>query len=177
MTDAIYFDTDCLSSFLSVKEQRILLKLFAGRIHIPYPVYEELSYPGVKHFKMEIDSLVQKGLVSIDKFEPGSEEEEVYYRLAHNPEQGKKEIGAGEASAIAFAKTYDGTLASNNFSDIKQYISLYKLKSIATATILTKANTEGLVTEFEANEIWYHMRKRKLKLPFETFSEYKCSVK
>lgn len=176
MTDAIYFDTDCLSSFLWVKEFRILLSLFKGRIHIPYAVYVELSYPSVKHFKTEIDSLIVKGVVFIDKFEPGSKEEEIYYRLVYNPENGKQKIGKGEASVIAFAKENDGTLASNNLKDVGFYIDYYKLKSLSTPTILLKAVSDRLLSDIEADLIWDKMTKKKQRFPYETFAEYKKSI-
>ena len=44
---AIYFDTDCLSSFLKVGKTEILEKLFKGKIVIPEQVYAELDRPVV----------------------------------------------------------------------------------------------------------------------------------
>ena len=42
-TKKVIFDTDCLSSFLWVNEENIILDLFDGLIVIPDDVYEELS--------------------------------------------------------------------------------------------------------------------------------------
>jgi hypothetical protein len=37
MTSDLFFDTDCLSSFLWVKNENILLQLYPGRIVLPQP--------------------------------------------------------------------------------------------------------------------------------------------
>lgn len=35
MTDKIFFDTDCLSAFLWIKNENILVKLYGGKIVLP----------------------------------------------------------------------------------------------------------------------------------------------
>ncbi|MEG1877475.1 MAG: hypothetical protein RR146_07890 [Lachnospiraceae bacterium] len=37
MTDSLFFDSDCISAFLWVKEQNLLALLYPGRIIIPKP--------------------------------------------------------------------------------------------------------------------------------------------
>ena len=49
MTDKLFFDTDCLSSFLWINQEGILLKLYPGRIILPKQVYNELSNPCIPH--------------------------------------------------------------------------------------------------------------------------------
>lgn len=55
MTEPLFFDTDCISAFLWVKEQSILVKMFPGRIGIPRQTYEELSIPEIPHLKSRVD--------------------------------------------------------------------------------------------------------------------------
>lgn len=43
MTDKLFFDTDCISAFLWVKEENIILKLYPGKIILPKPVFNELT--------------------------------------------------------------------------------------------------------------------------------------
>lgn len=43
MTEKYFFDTDCLSAFLWVREESILAKLYAGKIILPAQVYNELK--------------------------------------------------------------------------------------------------------------------------------------
>jgi hypothetical protein len=38
MTDKLFFDTDCISSFLWVKEENLLLKLYPGIVVLPKQV-------------------------------------------------------------------------------------------------------------------------------------------
>ena len=54
MTDDLYFDTDCLSSFIWAKRLDLLETLYAGRIIIPRPVYQELTRPCVPHMNCMI---------------------------------------------------------------------------------------------------------------------------
>ncbi len=51
MTDKLFFDTDCISSFLWVDGTNIITELYDGRIVLPEPVYNELSNPCVPHLK------------------------------------------------------------------------------------------------------------------------------
>lgn len=43
MTKRVFFDTDCISSFLWVDERNVIEELFNARIVIPEEVYEEIS--------------------------------------------------------------------------------------------------------------------------------------
>ena len=61
-TKKVIFDTDCLSSFLWVNEENIILDLFDGLIVIPDDVYEELSK--VKSLKEKIDKLIKNNKIT-----------------------------------------------------------------------------------------------------------------
>ncbi|MGB7595009.1 MAG: hypothetical protein WBL80_05560, partial [Erysipelotrichaceae bacterium] len=175
--NAIYFDTDCLSSFLWVKEHRILLVLYQGRIHLPQAVYDEFCFPGIEHLKTILDSLIKDGLIMKDILTSDSDEEKLYYQLIHSPEHGRKIIGKGEAAVIALAKEHKGIMASNNLKDVQIYIELYGLESITTPTIMMKAVEEALISEVDANRIWMQMILKKRKLPFSTFTEFSNSIR
>lgn len=58
MTNWLYFDTDCLSAFLWVKEEKILTRLYAGKIIVPQQVYQELSVTVIEHLKKRLDVLI-----------------------------------------------------------------------------------------------------------------------
>ena len=55
MIDSLFFDNDCISAFLWVRNESLLVKLYPGRIVIPKPVYDELSYPGIAHLKARVE--------------------------------------------------------------------------------------------------------------------------
>jgi predicted nucleic acid-binding protein len=177
MTNRIYFDNDCLASFLWVKEHRILLALYSGRIHIPQAVYNEFCYPGIEHLKSILDHLIRDGLIIRDILSSDSDEEKLYYHLIYDSEHGRKVIGKGEASAIALSKEFNGILASNNLSDVQFYIDLYGLESLTTSTIMLRAVEDAFISEDDANKIWMQMILKKRKLPCSTFTEFKNSIK
>jgi hypothetical protein len=47
MIRKLFFDTDCISSFLWVREENILFKLYPERIVLPKDVVSELSNPSI----------------------------------------------------------------------------------------------------------------------------------
>jgi len=49
MTKELFFDTDCLSSFLWIGDTSIIEAFYGGKIVLPEPVYEELDNPTVPH--------------------------------------------------------------------------------------------------------------------------------
>ena len=171
MTKDLFFDTDCLSSFLWINDTNILRELYGGRIVLPEMVYNELCNPSIRHIKQRADVMIQNKEAFVKTIETGTEEYELYTALVHY-EKGRKSIGKGEAGGIALAKTYNGILASNNYKDIGSYIKKYNLKHIDTGGILLEALEKGLITEMDGNRIWEQMLFRKRKLPTKSFSEY-----
>ena len=172
MIEELFFDCDCISAFLWVKEQNLLTSLYPGRIMIPKPAYDELAYPTTPQLKQRIDHLItckQAGLALINV---GSDTYALYQKLTTSPDRKHKIIGPGEAAAIVLAKTYDGIVASNNLNDISSYITEFKLKHITTGDILIEALTKGIITEAEGNAIWAAMLAKRRKLGAASFSDY-----
>lgn len=172
MTDSLFFDTDCISAFLWVRNESLLPKLYPGKIVIPRPVYTELCRPTMPHLKQRIDALLAQNLISIRDIEIDSDEYSTYYQLTEAPAKGHKIIGNGEAASIALAKKYNGIVASNNLRDIKVYISEFGLNHTTTSDILVDAYNKGLITEDEANAIWSGMLSKRRKLGASSFTEY-----
>lgn len=174
MTKELFFDTDCLSSFLWIGDTSIIEALYGGRIILPEPVYEELGHRAIQRFgiKERADKLISSGAASVQSIEAGTEEYQIYRDLT-DPKPGKKTIGKGEAGGIALAKTYNGVLVSNNTRDIMPYVEEYGLKRLDTGQILMEALAEGIITEEDGNDIWRKMLARKRWLPAKTFSDYK----
>lgn len=177
MIDKYFFDTDCLSAFLWVRDENLLIKLYGGKIILPQQVYSELSHPRIPHLKRLTDNLKNNGDISIENIEIDTEEYEIYYKLTSNPDKGFKVIGRGEAAAIALAKARGGILASNNMRDIKQYVEEYGLEHITTGDILVEALNKRYITENEGNVIWAKMIAKNRKLPNNTFTEFLESKK
>jgi len=172
LTDSLFFDTDCISAFLWVRNESLLAQLYPGRIVIPRPVYNELSNPRIVHLKVRIDALVSTGQAEIVKIIVGTQEYNMFYKLTVEPDKGQKLIGKGEAAPIALAKENGGIVASNNLSDIGDYVKEFQLKHITTGDILVEAYNKGLITENEGNTIWASMLAKQRKLGTASFSDF-----
>lgn len=172
MTDKLFFDTDCISAFLWVKEENILFKLYPGKIVLPKPVFSELSNPSIPHIKRKINELCLSGDVSTKEILVNTEEYKLYCELAISPPKGEKVIGKGEAAAIALAKTYNGIIASNNLKDISKYVEKYNLEHKTTADLLVEALNKGFIDEAAGNQIWTNMIVKRRMLPTATLTEY-----
>lgn len=170
MTEPLFFDNDCLSAFLWVGNESLLVKLYPGRIIIPQRVYDELSNPCVSHLKQRIDALVSSNDATRMSIEVGSKEYTIYRKLTSMPDTGHKIIGDGEAAAIALAKCNDGILASNNLKDIVDYVKYYSLRHLTTGGILKEALDLGFINESQGNVIWNNMLRKRRKLGYATFS-------
>jgi hypothetical protein len=81
MTDKLFFDTDCISSFLWVKEEYLILKLYPNRIILPKQVFEELSNPSIPHIKRKVTELCLSGDISTKEILINTEEFNLYYEL------------------------------------------------------------------------------------------------
>jgi len=172
LTDSLFFDTDCISAFLWVRNESLLAQLYPGRIVIPRPVYDELSNPRIAHLKVRIDALVSAGQAEIVEIIVGTQEYNIFYKLTVEPDKGQKLIGKGEAASIALAKENGGIVASNNLSDIGDYVKEFQFKHITTGDILVEAYNKGLITENEGNTIWASMLAKQRKLGTASFSDF-----
>jgi predicted nucleic acid-binding protein len=170
LTEKYFFDTDCLSAFLWVREESILARLYTGRIVLPAQVYNELQR--VPHLLARVDTLKNNGDLSVESMEVGSTEYKDYLQMTTSPEAGMRIIGRGEAAGIAMAKQRNGTLASNNLRDILPYVEKYDISHITTGDILIEAMDAGIISEAEGNTIWSDMIRKRRLLPTTTFSEY-----
>lgn len=172
MTDSLFFDSDCISAFLWVREQNLLVLLYPGKIVIPKAAYDELSYPTTPQLKERIDQLIQSGVARLATINLGTDEFALYQKLTTSPADGHKIIGPGEAASIALASVNNGVVASNNLKDIVLYIKELGLKHITTGDILIEALEKGFITEAEGNNIWASMLAKRRKLGAGTFTEY-----
>ena len=172
LINSVFFDTDCLSSFLKIDREDIFLKLIKGRIIIPDNVYSEL----LQHDKLskKIDKLLQEKKVETMSLYLDDDAFRYYQRMT-NPKSFKV-IGAGEAEAIALCKANNGILASNNIRDVSFYVKEYGIKHITTADILYNAIQEGIINNDKANEIWEAMINKRIMLPAESFDDYYIEV-
>ena len=170
MTDSLFFDTDCICTFLWINEESLLEKMYSGKIVIPKEVYNEIDRPTIPHLKARIDQLIANGSAIVMSMDINSEEYSLYRELTTF--SGNKLIGSGEAASISLAKKHNGVLGSNNLRDVAYYVNKYSLKHVTTGDILVEAFQKGLITEQEGNTIWANMLKKKRKIGANSFTEF-----
>ncbi len=153
-----------------VGHENLVLRLYAGRIGIPQPVYDELKK--VYFLKSTVDSLRKAGKVILYQITAGTVEGDLYFKLITKPDKGYKIIGRGEAAAITLTRQYNGILGSNNLRDILPYVRLYCLQYRTSADIMAEALEQHMISEGQGNVIWRNMLDRGRKLPHDTFSEF-----
>ena len=167
----IFFDTDCMSSFLWANETNLLVQLYSGRMCLPKEVEKELSYPRLpSFFSSNISILISnRALFVFPAFNINSQEYRFYLQLTQN---GAKSIGSGEAAALVLAISNNGTIASNNFKDIGSYVQKYNLHHLTTGRILKDSYNKHLKTLPDCEMIWKTLISRRRKLPTKTFAEF-----
>lgn len=168
----VFYDTDCLECFLFVNGGYILEKLFS-KIIIPEQVYAELmdnkTPPIVKtNFKKLKDGFVETKEIKI------MSQEYTTFNLIKKGfwSQTGKCCGDGESAAMALAYLSNGIVASNNLSDVEEYIESLDIELITSSMILSKAFEKDIVCEDTANELWKEMIKKGIDLPKNSFKEY-----
>ena len=166
----LYFDTDCLSAFLWVRDESLLTQLYPGRVVLPRQVYDELG--AVPHLQARIDTLLSRNEVKISEIQVGTPAHEIYAELTGVPRPGHAVIGRGEAASLALSKCFNGIVASNNLRDISQYISEFGLQHKTTGDILAEAMDAGLISEQEGNTLWSNMLKKRRMLGAPSFTEF-----
>lgn len=168
----VFYDSDCLICFLAVKECGILQKLFS-KIIVPLVVaHEILNYATPQYIKDNFNKLVNLGFVQVRGMEVDSDEHDRFINIKKNYEF----MGDGEAAVIALTQENGGVIASNNLSDIKDYVKDYDLNLITTAFILAIAYEKQIKTKDELDKIWTKMinngRKRSLPHNISSFTQY-----
>ncbi|HHV61696.1 MAG TPA: hypothetical protein GXX51_03525 [Firmicutes bacterium] len=111
----VFFDNDCLASFLWVQRTDIIDTLFKGRIRIPSEVIREIE-------KLQFTPSGSRVYGDLLKFIGGHTYAQVnmlvtsetfkIYRQLTGGHFGRR-MGSGEAAALAHAKQENGVVASN----------------------------------------------------------------
>lgn len=168
----VFYDTDCLECFLFVDAGYILEELFS-KIIIPEQVYSEImaeNTPAIvkKNFKNLKNRFVEIKEISF------LSQEYTTYNLIKKGLWSKtgKICGSGESAAITLAHLNNGLVASNNLSDVEEYIESLDIELITSSMILSKAVERDIISKENADDLWKGMINKGIKLPKESFSDY-----
>ena len=169
MTKPIFYDTDCLSSFLQINRTDLLKKEYS-KIIISAEVKKELyNKKTPQAVKTRLTSLIQDSYVEIKDLEFGSDEFNQYYTFITDDDT--KDVGKGELSVISLAIAKNGILASNNLKDVCYFVKKYKLEHVTTSKIIVTCYEKGYMTFDEADKIWKELRKNP-KHPQMSFKDF-----
>ncbi|MBQ8017114.1 MAG: hypothetical protein IJ258_03305 [Methanobrevibacter sp.] len=83
----IFYDTDCLSCFISIDDVSILKKLFK-KVIIPYEVYDEFSCVAI--LKKRVDDLHYEGFLEIRDFDIEADSYNLFLKLCKGEFTGRK---------------------------------------------------------------------------------------
>lgn len=168
----VFYDTDCLECFLFVDAGHILEELFS-KIIIHEQVYSEImaeNTPAIvkKNFKNLKNRFVEIKEISF------LSQEYTTYNLIKKGLWSKtgKICGSGESAAITLAHLNNGLVASNNLSDVEEYIESLDIELITSSMILSKAVERDIISKENADDLWKGMINKGIKLPKESFSDY-----
>ena len=73
---------------------------------------------------------------------------------------------------MALAHLNNGIVASNNLSDVREYVESLGIELITSSMILSEAVEKDIVSENTANELWKGMINEGIDLPKNSFKEY-----
>ena len=168
----VFYDTDCLECFLFVDAGSILEKLFS-KIVIPEQVYNELMDDNTPTIVKTNFKKLKEGFVETREISFTSQEYTTYKSIERGFwSQTGKVCGKGESAAMALAYLNNGIVASNNLSDVEEYIESLDIELITSSMILSKAFEKDIITENTANGLWKGMLKEGIDLPKNSFRQY-----
>ena len=150
----------------------VLEKLFT-KIIIPEQVYNELMDNNTPSIVKTNFNKLKKGFVETRQIQFMSQEYTTYNLIKKGFwSQTGKCCGDGESAAMALAHLNNGIVASNNLSDVEEYIESLDLELITSSMILSKAVEKSIVSESTANGLWKGMVKEGIDLPKVSFTDY-----
>lgn len=168
----VFYDSNCLECFLFVDAGYILEELFS-KIIIPEQVYEEIMVENTPQVVKTNFENLKKGFVEIREIYFASQEY-CDYKLIKSGCWSKtgKICGSGESAAMALAHSNNGIVASNNLSDVGEYIESLDIELITSSMILSKAVEKDIISKDDAGGLWECMLDKGIKLPKDSFADY-----
>ena len=168
----VFYDTDCLECFLFVDAGHILEELFS-KIIIPEQVYSEIMAENTPTIVKKNFKNLKNRFVEIKEISFLSQEYTIYNLIKKGLwSKTGKICGSGESAAITLAHLNNGLVASNNLSDVEEYIESLDIELITSSMILSKAVERDIISKENADDLWKGMINKGIKLPKKSFSDY-----
>ena len=172
MNKPIFYDTDCLESFLIVDAGYILEELFS-KIIIPEQVYNEIMSENTPSIVKTNFRKLKDGFIEIREINFTSKEYWIYKSIEKGFWSETGQIcGSGESAAITLAHLNNGIVASNNLRDVYEYVESLGIEIITSSMILTEGVKKDIISEDNANSFYLDMIDNGILLPCESYYEY-----
>ena len=172
LTDPVFFDADCLSSFLTTHEEDVLVELYGHRICVPAVVYRELSPPWRPDLRDDIGGFLTSGKATLQDIDVGSEAHDLFRQLTNPSSPGVMALGKGEAACLVLPRANKGMVASNNLRDVMSLVRKYHLRLATTGIIIHEAIGRQIITRGQAVIVWEQMIDRGFWLGAPTYDDY-----
>ena len=168
---SIFYDIDCLVSFLLIDRLDVLKSVF-DKVYMSNKVFEIYTNPSIaSDIRDGIKDLVLEDFIKVEEISLNTSEFDIYYSLI-NDNKTDRYLGKGEASTIALAVKHHAIVLCNDCSNAGFYLKKYGLKSLNTSDILKRAYQKKIISLDEAEDIWREMKKQGVLLPADSFKKY-----
>ena len=137
----VYFDNDCMASFLWIKRLDIVKMIFGDRVKVPSMVVREFEKLKVTPYRYVHDDLRRYLDTHPDTLQSATTPDEI--ATFSNLINGSPRLGLGEAEAYSLAFHSSGVLASNNRSDLVRLCEATGVTLIGTQHILVAGLNTG----------------------------------
>ena len=146
MNKPIFYDADCLESFLFVDAGYVLEELFS-KIVIPEQVYQEIMNESTPLIVKRNFENLKESFVEIREIYFPSQEYVAYKSIEKGFWSKTGNVcGSGESAAMALVHLNNGIVASNNLSDVLEYIEDLDIGLITSSMILTEALKKEIIS-------------------------------
>jgi predicted nucleic acid-binding protein len=164
----VYFDNDCMASFLWIRRLDIIEKILGARVMVPSMVMKEfmkLRFTPSRYVYDDIKLYVDTHPGTLQSATT-AEEVKTFSDLV----TGRPRLGRGEAEAYSLALHSSGVVASNNRSDLASLCEATGVTLIGTQHILVAGYDLGLISESQGEQIWNDMISKRRWLPSYGFA-------
>jgi len=125
--------------------------------------------PKLKSFWEGFKDFENENPGKVVEIETGSDKQKLFNFIKNGGFFGQI-MGTGESAALTHAMVENGSVASNNLRDVKEFCERQNIDVICSEHILVYGCLQGLIENEEADKIW-ELMKEVQTLPQEEFSK------
>ena len=164
----LIIDNCVLGNLHSAKGLYLLDLLYPGEIIIPSQVLEEATLKSGLY--QELKLLKEREVFQIYTIDDISEMRR-FAKLERRFKDNGEAQAKGEAAVLTIAEITEGTVCSDNISDVKSYIDRHNMELKTTLGIIFDAYSEKIIDQIQGEEMIKNIINDGNKIPVSTFEE------